>query len=54
LEATAEQIETPGEAYLAKAEAQKRGAQIFAEMLGLACHREYIVCGEQMVHLGFV
>ena len=29
--------------------AQKRAAQILAEMLGLVCHQEYIECGDQMV-----
>jgi hypothetical protein len=38
-----------GEAHIADAEASQRAAQIFAEMLGLVCHREYFEIGEQMV-----
>ena len=43
------QLESMGEAHIADAEASKRAAQIFAEMLGLVCHREYFEIGEQMV-----
>lgn len=51
MHATPEQLASAGETHLANAEAQNRAAQIFAEMLGLVCHREYIACGNQMVHL---
>ena len=49
MDTTPEQIENSIEAELADAVANKRAAQILAEMLGLVCHQEYIACGDQMV-----
>jgi hypothetical protein len=54
LEATGEQIEIPGETYRANAVAQKREAHIFAEMLGLACHRDTLYVGNKWYIWGFV
>jgi hypothetical protein len=34
--------------------AQARAAQILAEMLGMVCHQEYFVHGEQNVHPSFL
>ena len=49
LDVTARQLANLGGKFIAKAEASKRAAQIFAEMLGLVCHRGFIEIGEQMV-----
>jgi hypothetical protein len=49
LDATKEQLEASGEEYIAAAEAHARAAQIFAEMLGMVCRREYYRYGTQMV-----
>jgi len=49
LDVSLEQIKTQGAYHIAKAEAQKRAAQILAEMLSVVCHREYFELGDQMV-----
>ena len=49
LDATLEQIESAEPVQIADTVAQKRAAQILAEMLGIVCYQEYIECGNQMV-----
>ena len=49
METPPDQIELEGTESLQKAEAEARAAQIFAEMLGVVCHRDFYKLGEQMV-----
>jgi hypothetical protein len=47
LDATREQLENLGSSYVANALSNKLAAQIFAEMLGVVCHRDYLKTGNK-------
>lgn len=54
MDASLDQLASEGETNIKNAEAQARAAQIFAEMMGLVCHQEFIDFGDQMVNRNYL